>query len=362
MAALARLSVPRHKRTPASSSRRTGAMPTRRLRLLRGQIATNTPRRASSLAVRRRPPGRSARPPSPRAGAPSAVHVRDRAQARSLEGHVAQAPPVAGTPRQSPSPWRQEARLVGRLREVQRRGPAAARDPREQRRRHRVRRMRGDPHARAQRRLPRRAPSRRPRRPGWRRRAPGSQPMQLVEHDRAQARTPRAGRGARARSTRRPRRRCRSTPAGGSRAGSPRARTSASARPRCGHQRLDPGHEAGRRPCGRQPGQVRQLEVAVRVDEPGQQHARAQVVHVVRGVRPDRPAAPTHDDAMAFDGDASAGDRRPAHGHHPGRGIDRQRAEVTPPAPTGTTRPPGLRRVAHAHAQAVVAGRRRRSA
>ena len=278
---LARLSVPRHRRTPASRSSGTGARPTPSVSLLRGQRTTNTPRARQQRAVGgvhlHAVRGHQARRAARRGGRRSAPG----SSAGGREGHVAQpaageegAPlrrlrrPGTGSPAADSARWmaagrRRASTIAVRSAGETECGACAASDTvtvsaQVEAAQARVRPPRG--RGRAARRIP---------------------ADQLEEHDgRAATRRP-AGRGGRARSRRRPRPRCPSPPAcaiagRGLRAHGRRARPLRARRPAA-----RPSPRSRRR--REAPGQVRQLEVAVRVDEAGHQHAGTEVARVPGG-------------------------------------------------------------------------------
>ena len=99
-------------------------------------------------------------------------------------------------------------------------------------------------------------------------------------------------------------------------------------------QALDPVHEPG---CLDQPsGQVRQLEMAMRIDEAGQEHARAQVARLsVRrlGGRTD----PAH--APVLHRHRRVAQRRPVHGHDPSRAEEHHFRSVAEGCATRRGRP-----------------------
>ena len=305
--ALARLSVPRARRTPAASSAGTGGRPTPSARLLRGQTTTAHPARRQERASRRRPPARSARPPAPgaarrarpgrRPGSAAAAR-RPRARARAAPGRrptrrrpsARNADSAADSARWMAAgpPLRTRARSSGAETEC---GACAAR---------RICTSAGQvvrdlagprlgelQHGLGLRRVPGRA-ARRRRRPPRDRSGPSIEVGKAVRHvaDRDRARS--LERAA--------------MPSAVARLHRLRRRLAAR-----GHERLHPGHEAaGLVQPAREMGQ---LEMAVRVHEAGQEHAGPQVAQSSAGRRgvARRPTQTTRPSATATTPSRSGG-------------------------------------------------------
>ena len=242
------------------------------------------------------------------------LEVTHRAHPWRLEGDLTE--PAAGEKRgPGTAAFEEERALIGRLREVNGRRPAALREQPQQLGRDRVRRVRckANVEPRPQQRSQSPSALLRPLEAGGGlRRVPG---QELHEDHRVQPRARQQaqmgepvrdvadGRGPALleerdrRRGRRPHLFLRELPAGGD-------------------ERLDPAHEAV--PEGNPAGQVRQLEVTVGVDEPRQQHAGSELASFAGGLpQGARPANPAN--APALDGNGAAGNRRARDRQHPAR-------------------------------------------